>query len=195
MSAPPADGTIAFFGGSFNPPHVSHVLAVAYVLATEPIEHVLVVPTHRHALGKESGASFEHRVEMCRLAMSDLARTSVSRVEEELGGTSYTLTTLEELQKRSPGARFRLLVGADILAEVDKWHRFDLVAEIAPLLVVGRCGYGAPAERGPAVELPPVSSTEIRARLARRDDVTGLVPHRVLAYIEQHRLYGSEPSE
>jgi nicotinate-nucleotide adenylyltransferase len=192
VSRLPETGVIALFGGTFDPPHVAHVLAVAYALASEAIDHVLCVPTFEHAFGKEPGAAFEHRHRMIELAMADLARTSVSRVEAELGGKSLTLRTLEELARRAPAARFRLLVGADVLGEIDKWHRFDRIAEIAPPIVVGRGGYDAPREV--VVDLPPISSSEIRNRLASGLPIDGLVPRTVAAYIVENGLYRPEPA-
>jgi nicotinate-nucleotide adenylyltransferase len=180
-------GTIAVFGGSFDPPHVSHVLCIAYVLSAEGVDSVLVVPTFEHALGKEAGASFEHRFAMMELATRDLHRVHLSRMEATRGGTSRTLDTLEALTETHPGASFRLLIGADILGETSRWHRWDRITEIAPPIVVGRGGYDAP--RPDTVTLPEVSSTDLRQRLAERRSVAGLVPVSVEAYIREHALY------
>ncbi|HEX9294516.1 MAG TPA: nicotinate (nicotinamide) nucleotide adenylyltransferase, partial [Polyangiaceae bacterium] len=76
---------VFLFGGSFNPPHVAHVLAVAYVLATQDADRVIVIPCYRHPFRKDL-APFEHRFAMCELAMGWLPRTSISAVEQELGG-------------------------------------------------------------------------------------------------------------
>jgi len=184
---------IAVYGGSFDPPHVAHVLCAAYVLSAEAVDEVLVVPTFSHALGKEPGASFEHRFRMAELAMGELPRARVSRIEEELGGKSRTLTTLEALQKRHPDATFRLVIGADILAETHLWHRWDRVAELAPPIVIGRPGVANdqddehPDDR--PLARPEVSSTDIRARLAEGRPVDGLVPTVVAEYARRHGLY------
>lgn len=73
---------VAVFGGSFNPPHVGHVLGVVYALSTAPIDEVLVVPVYRHPFAKPL-APFADRLEMCRLALGWLPRVTISRVEEE----------------------------------------------------------------------------------------------------------------
>ena len=86
-----------------------------------------------------------------------------------------------------PRASFRLLIGADILGEMDRWHRFDRIREVAPPIVIGRGGYDAP--RPDAVTMPRVSSTDIRARLAAGAPVAGLVPLAVEAYLSEHALY------
>jgi nicotinate-nucleotide adenylyltransferase len=118
----------------------------------------------------------------------------VSRVEEivtrERGqGVSRTLHTLEHLAAAHPGVSFRLVIGADILAETDKWHRWDDVVALAPPIVIGRTGYALPGALVCPIEMPAVSSTEIRERLARGEDVMPLLPRAVLGYIAERGLY------
>src|SRR5580700_9701846 len=115
---------VAVFGGSFNPPHVGHVLACALVLSTEDVDRVLVVPAYKHAFAKAL-APFDDRVTMCELALGWMPRVEVSRVEQELGGDSLTIRTLEHLAHAHPDWRLRLVIGADILAETSRWARFD----------------------------------------------------------------------
>lgn len=178
--------TIAVFGGSFNPPHLAHQMACLVVLETEPVDELWLVPTWRHPFDKDL-VDFEHRVEMCRRATAVFGgRVQVSRIEEELGGdASRTLDTLEALASRGPDDELRLVIGADILAETDKWHRWDEVVRLAPPLVIGRTGYRSDAE----VTLPPVSSTDIRERLRRGEDVVPLVSRSVMDYIAGRGLY------
>jgi len=192
---------VAVYGGSFNPPHMGHVLGVVYALATAPIDEVLVVPVFRHPFAKHL-APYAERLTLCRLALGWLPRVTISTVEEELGGDSLTLRTLEHLSATRPEASLRLLVGSDVLADVPKWHRWDRICTLAPPLVMGRAG--APPAAAAAVDwvggkdlppelpmLPQVSSTEIRAALAegRLDAVRGLVPASVLEHILAARLY------
>jgi nicotinate-nucleotide adenylyltransferase len=181
---------VAVFGGSFNPPHVGHVLAAVYALSTAPIDEVLVVPVYRHPFAKEL-TSFEDRLAMCRLAMGWIPHVTVSTVEEELGGESLTLRTVEHLEATHPEWTLRLLVGADVLADLPKWHRWDRIAEIAPPVVLGRSGVDR--TDAPTPVLPRVSSTEMRTALGRGelDAVRGLIPASVLDHITAHRLYGA----
>ena len=191
---------VAVYGGSFNPPHLGHVLGVVYALSTAPIDEVLVVPVYRHPFAKHL-APYADRVAMCRLALGWIPRVTISTVEEELGGESLTLRTLEHLAATRPGWALRLLVGSDVLADVPKWHRWDRISALAPPLVLGRAGApaaeavvswvgGLDAPPDPPM-LPRVSSTEIRAALAegRLDAVRGLVPAKVLEHIAAARLY------
>ncbi|MBI4702847.1 MAG: nicotinate (nicotinamide) nucleotide adenylyltransferase [Deltaproteobacteria bacterium] len=181
--------SVAVFGGSFDPPHVGHVLAAAYVLSTAPVDALLVVPVFRHPFAKPL-APFEARMEMCRRAMGWMPRVEICAIERELRGTSRTLHTIEALRRREPQSSWRLVIGSDVLADLSKWHRYDRIAELAPPLVLGRVGHAAPG--APAALLPQVSSSEIRYRLARgeRCEVERLCPRAVLELIDKLGLYG-----
>lgn len=181
--------SIAVFGGSFNPPHVAHALACVLARKTGGVDRVLVVPTYRHAFAKTL-APYGDRITMCELAMGDLPGVSISRAEEDLGGESRTLRLLEHLAALHPGVPLRLLVGADILLETTKWHRWDDVIALAPPLVLGRVGVTHP--EAPSPVLPEISSTRIRELLGTAADEKALgelVPRDVLAYARKHALY------
>jgi nicotinate-nucleotide adenylyltransferase len=181
---------VAVFGGSFNPPHLGHVLVCSLVLATEDLDRVLVVPAYQHPFAKAL-APFDDRVTMCELALGSMRGVEVSRVEEELGGESRTLRTLEHLSQQHPDWQLRLIIGADVLVEAPRWFGFDAIARLAPPIVVGRTGYAPP--RPGAVLVPDVSSTQVRAAIERGDwdDAAGLVPRRVLEYARAKRLYAA----
>ena len=193
MSDPvtPATPIVAVFGGSFNPPHLAHVLALAVVHARFNVDRILVVPTYQHPFAKQL-APFEDRVKMCELAMGFLPRVEISRIEEELGGESKTLRTLEKLQEHHPGKQLRLMMGADIIVESAKWHRFDRIKELAPPIVLGRVGVSY--EGAPAPVLPNISSTEVR-RAFTTNEMTSvleeLVPRTVVDYARARSLYTS----
>ncbi len=188
---------VALFGGSFNPPHIGHVLAAAYVLGIGAVERVLVVPVFGHALGKQ-GESFAHRVEMARRAFGWLPGVEVSTIERQLGAPSRTLRTVQALEAEHPEWALRLLVGSDITGEIGKWHAYDEIARRAPPLVLGRAGSDGPEPR----LLPEVSSTEIRSFLAAARAgsafpvaLEALVPRSVLDYVRENGLYGAASAE
>ena len=174
---------IALFGGSFDPPHVGHVLAAHYLLATEPFDRLWLVPVHEHPLGKKLAASFEHRVELCRLAVKDLARVEISTAEEDLGGEGRTVDLLEHLVARYPGTKFALVLGTDLVAERPLWKRYDRIQELARIVPLQRAGYAGEAL------LPEVSSTQVRALLKAGQDVSHLVPRAVLQAIHAAGTY------
>lgn len=179
--------TFGVLGGSFDPPHCGHVLLATYALSVAPIDRLLVVPTFEHPFGKAL-TPFSDRVAMCERAFGVLRAAEVSRIEEALGGASYTVRTLEALRAQHPGAQLRLVIGADVLQDVERWKEFDRVRELAPLFVVGRSGYAR--EQGvDTLDLPPFSSTEVRALLREGKSATGLVPRAVESYCREHALY------
>jgi nicotinate-nucleotide adenylyltransferase len=179
---------IAVFGGSFDPPHLGHVLLASYALSMTRVERVLVVPVFEHAFGKAL-SDFDQRLAMCELAFQDLKRVEISDHERKLGGISRTLRLVHALREAWPHHRLRLLVGTDILAQKDAWQSFDEICAHAPLLVAGRGGYDRGETDPRAPVLPPISSTEVRATLARGEDVSLWVPERVRAHIAAHGLY------
>jgi len=186
--------TVGLLGGSFNPPHVAHALLALYVLETAPIDRLWLVPTWRHAFGK-SLAPYEDRLAMCERVASALGpRVEVSSVEAEVararGGESRTLHTLEHLAITRPELGFRLVMGADILAETASWLGWDEVCRRAPPIVIGRSGVEPPAgAKVTELAMPAVSSSEVRRRLGCGEDARDLLPASVIGYIEQRGLY------
>lgn len=187
----------AIFGGSFNPPHVAHVMACAYILSRGAADRVLVVPCGRHAFDKGL-APFEHRLAMCRLAVKGvLDGVEISDIEGRREGVTYTIDTVEALRRERPGDEFILAVGSDILEETDQWKDFERLRELAPPWVIPRLGSDTLEE---AVEsrrfaLPAVSSTSIRERLDRGEVPDELLPKKVADYIRRNGLYGIQSAK
>lgn len=180
---------VALFGGSFNPVHLGHLFVVAEVLATEPVDELWLVPTHTHAFGKTL-VPFPVRLAMCR-AVSEIfdARLRACSVEGDLarqGRENRTVDTLEHLAEAHPDTRFAIVVGTDLLDEIDTWKRPDRIRELARIVVVNRAGFERP-EHGPV--LPDVSSTWIRAQLAAGEPVDRWVPRQVLEIVRNEKLY------
>lgn len=182
---------VGVYGGSFDPPHVAHVLVAAYALSVGEFDRLLVVPVFAHAFNKEL-APYEERVALCELAFRHLSGVEVSRIESRLPVPSRTLSTLEAIRGEHPGAELRLVIGADILSDAKKWHAFDEITRIAPLFVVGREGHGSVQSSGFA--LPPISSSRVRDLCARSEEsavreLEEIVPKAVLARIRELGLY------
>jgi nicotinate-nucleotide adenylyltransferase len=176
---------VALFGGSFDPPHVGHLLAAAYVLATEPIDELWFVPVFAHPFQKPLQAPFEHRLALCEALASMLPRARVSRIEQELGGEGRTVDLLEHLVAAHPEQRFALMLGTDLDRERLTWKRWDRVQELARIIRVGR----GSVEAAPEPRMPMVSSTNVRALLRAGEDVSRLVPRGVLALIRAAGTY------
>jgi nicotinate-nucleotide adenylyltransferase len=187
---------VALFGGSFNPPHAAHQLVALYVLETQPVDELWFVPVYAHPFGKQL-ASYADRVAMCELAAAPLGpRAVVSRAEEELANKPGFVAsrTLDLVQYLAPGRELRLVVGADILGEAAKWHRWTEVVALAPLIAVGRSGVAVPpGSTITNLTMPEISATRIRELLAiggpADPTLRQLLPREVLRYIAERRLY------
>ena len=182
--------TIAIYGGSFDPPHVGHAMVCAWLTWTRQVDEVWLLPAAAHPFGKQS-ALFARRVAWCEALAQDLGGpVRVCTVESELPHPSYTIDTLCHLRATHPDRRFRLVIGGDVLQQVDRWKSWDrIAAEFSPL-VVGRAGYPEPDG---AVVFPEVSSTEIRERLAGGLSVDHLVTASVAALLQDQRQPDGDP--
>jgi len=171
---------IGVYGGSFDPPHVGHAMVCGWLLWTDLVDGVLLVPTFRHAFDKPL-RPFDERVRLCAALAADVdTRISVEPIERDLPTPSYTLRTLRALRAQRPDDLLRLVVGADVLGQSEHWHRWDeVLREFAPI-VVGRGGF-TPVEGAPT--FPEVSSTEVRRRLAEGLPVRHLLTSGVSALL------------
>ena len=183
---------VAFFGGSFDPPHVGHVLLSAYLGTVAGFDRVLVAPVFGHAFDKPL-SPFNHRLRMCELAFARLPFVEVSAIESTLEAPNYTLHTLQAIKQAHPDWQLRLAIGSDVLADTSQWYQFEAVSALAPPFVFARRGT-AEAESGTRL-LPEVSSSELREKLRRAGDpavrrVLGeLVAPAVITYAIEKGLY------
>lgn len=201
MSAadPPAapDGRVGVFGGSFDPPHVGHLLVVTDAAERLGLERVLFVPTAAQPLKQgRQAAPAAVRVAMVEALVGDDARFAVERLEVDRGGLSYTVDTLATLADRWPGRELVLLAGADVLATFARWREPHRVRQLATLVVLARgdvAAVGPDFPGGLPTLLPTrrvdVSSTEVRARLAAGRSIRGFVPDAVAEIIRSAGLY------
>jgi nicotinate-nucleotide adenylyltransferase len=131
---------IGVFGGTFDPPHVGHVLAAVDACDALSLDKLIVVPAASQPLKSNSPAlaSARDRLEMVKRAMGEDKRFEVSAMEIERGGLSYTVDTLETLARQNPGAELVLIVGMDTLGTIDKWKNPDRIFQFAKLAVLAR---------------------------------------------------------
>lgn len=186
---------IGVFGGTFDPPHIGHLSAALSAQHVLSLDLVLFVIAHHpwQKVGSREITPSEVRVRMVEAALVGLHGCVASRLEIDRGGDSYTVDTLTELHRLHPDAEFFLIVGTDVAASLDTWHRPERVAELATLAVVERPGtVGAtppPGWRMVSVEAPQVdlSSTELRACMNEGRPVKFLVPDAALEVWKAHR--------
>ena len=190
---------IALLGGSFNPPHIGHILNACYVLGAHRVDAVWFMPVYRHAFDKRL-APFDARVAMCERAIAPFGdRLAVTRAEAEAPQGCFTVDLLEWLLPRHPGDTFSLVIGSDILRERHKWKSFDRIEQMVDIIVVPRAGYpmenGIPAALSPTptdmsgLFLPEVSSSQIRDLIARGQNPGTLLPKGVYEYIMENSIY------
>jgi nicotinate-nucleotide adenylyltransferase len=179
---------IALLGGSFNPPHVGHLMAAIYLRSTLGCDEVWLVPSYNHPFGKPLEA-FEDRVAMCEAMGSDVGSwLKVSRAESLVGGEGRTIELLEWLLPKYPGTKFRWVIGSDILADLPKWKSWDRIQQLVTVTVLHRAGYPAAEALGPP--MVEVSSSEIRKRFEAKDSPGELVPRKALDVARARGLYG-----
>ncbi len=182
---------IGIFGGTFDPPHLSHTLACLYMLETSRIERMFVIPCYKHPFGKEV-TDFVHRYEMCRKAMERLVPDiDVLDIERQRVGVSYTIDTIEDLKARYPDDEFHLVIGSDVLEETHEWKEYDRIKELVTINILPRVLNNKPGDRSSDKKyfLPEISSTEVRERLRADKPVDQFISRNVLTYIREHELY------
>lgn len=181
---------VAVYGGSFDPPHLGHVMVVSHLLLNDPtVEKVIIVPCFQQT-GKNL-TDFERRFQMCVLAFDWLPRVHVSDIEERLGGESITLRTMQELKRESPHWNLRFVMGSDLLDSCKAWDGWDELEKIAPPMPIGRAGISPVREGDPTPISPLVSSSIVRKALASGDygEAERYLPTMVLRLIREERLY------
>ena len=182
---------IAILGGTFDPVHNAHLAMAEAALKHLPIEAVLFMPTGKTHYRDPAVASAEDRLAMLRLATREHPKFRID--ERELGpqATGYTVDTLRSMRAERGDASIYFLMGSDQYAKLDTWRDPDGVRRLAELVVFARPG--VTIERKVAKTIPfesmQDSGTEIRARAARGEDLSGYVPAAVADYIRRHGLY------
>ncbi|MDP9386149.1 MAG: nicotinate-nucleotide adenylyltransferase [Actinomycetota bacterium] len=197
---------IGILGGTFNPPHLGHLVCAQEAMIALGLDSVVLVPAgappHKDVLD-DPGA--EHRVALCEAAVAGDDRFSVSRMELERPGASYSVDTLRALHEREPEHDLTFVVGGDMAHSFPEWREPEAILELAELGVAEREGVRRAdiAERLRPLRVAPervrffdmprmdISSSLIRRRAAAGWPVRYLVPSGVAEYIARERLYGS----
>ena len=195
---------IGILGGTFNPPHLGHLICAQEAYLQLELDRVTLIPARippHKPVEDEPGA--EHRLELCRLAIQgDEERFDVSDIEIAREGPSYTVDTLGELRSRTTDHELFLIVGSDIAAGLPNWHRPEQVLSLATLAVAKRRGTSRVAVDEALATLPGgertrffrmprigISSTMLRQRVHAGQSIRYYVPDAVESYIHRHRLY------
>lgn len=193
---------LGVMGGTFDPIHHGHLVAASEVQAQFDLDEVVFVPTGRP--WQKSGrvvAPAEHRYLMTVIATASNPRFTVSRVDIDRDGPTYTIDTLRDLRVQRPEAELFFITGADALAQILSWKDADELWDLAHFIGVTRPGYvlsesGLPGERVSLQEVPAmaISSTDCRERVRAGEPIWYLVPDGVVQYISKHDLYAAGSS-
>ena len=195
-------------GGTFNPPHLGHLLCAQEALIDLGLDEVVLIPVNAPPhKSNEHDPGVAHRIAMCELGVAGEPRFSVSRIEAERPGPSYTVDTLEALHASRPGIELTFIVGGDMAAALPSWRDPERVVALAQFAVAERAGHvrevildrlsavtGA-VDRVRFFDMPrlDISSSLIRRRVAAGRPIRYLVPDGVAQYIEREGLYGASP--
>jgi nicotinate-nucleotide adenylyltransferase len=194
---------IGILGGTFNPPHIGHLICAQEALVALGLDRVVLIPAaippHKE-VEEEPGAM--HRLALCECAVHGDERLSVSDLEVRRPGPSYTVDTLLRLHEQAPDNELFLIVGGDVAAGLPFWREPERVLSLARLAVAKRRGTAKASvdqalaslsggERAEFFKMPRigVSSTLIRRRVRAGLPITYLVPDAVASYIREHHLY------
>ena len=194
---------LGLLGGTFNPPHIAHLVCAQEAFVQLSLDRVLFVPVfeppHKDV---EAEPGVEHRIELCRRAVGDDPRFEVSRIEADTPGRSYTVDTLRRLHESSPEDELTFIVGGDMAQALPTWQEPEAVLSLATLGVAEREGVRraditerlaglAGADRIRFFDMPrlDISSSMIRRRIALGRPIRYLVPDGVAAYIAEEGLY------
>lgn len=189
---------IGVMGGTFDPIHHGHLVAASEVAQHFELDEVIFVPTGQ-PWHKADVADSEHRYLMTVIATASNPQFSVSRVDIDRAGTTYTVDTLRDLREQRPDADFFFITGADAVAQILSWRDHDGLWDLAHFVAVSRPGHvlsvkGLPRGRVSQLEIPAlaISSTDCRDRVRQGHPVWYLVPDGVVQYIGKHHLYRSK---
>jgi len=189
---------IGVMGGTFDPIHHGHLVAASEVAQSFDLDEVVFVPTGE-PWQKQKVTEGEHRYLMTVIATAANPRFTVSRVDIDRTGPTYTIDTLRDLKTQRPDAELFFITGADAVAQILSWRDHDELWDLAHFVAVSRPGHvlstdGLPTDDVSQLEIPAlaISSTDCRRRVHEGNPVWYLVPDGVVQYIAKHHLYRSK---
>ncbi|MFC5604021.1 nicotinate-nucleotide adenylyltransferase [Sporosarcina koreensis] len=190
---------VGLLGGTFNPPHIGHLIMANEVKHALRLDEVRLMPTsippHK---ADPSDATPQQRLQMVELAVSGIPGLTASSFEVDRGGVSYTFDTMNALIEQEPEIEFHFIIGGDMIDMLHKWYKIDELMKIVTFVGVGRPGtVGETQYPITMVQIPEIdlSSTLIRNRIETGGTIQFLVPDNIGTFIRQEGLYGTRGLE
>lgn len=186
---------IGILGGTFDPPHIGHLIIANEVLTALELDEVRFMPNHTPPhKQKTDSVSNENRIEMLRLSIEDQCQFALELTEIETLGTSYTYRTIKQLKEKEPDAEYYFIIGADMIEYLPKWYNIDELVKLVHFVGVARPPYKTDS-RYPVqlVDAPQIylSSSYIREKVKAGLSIKFLVVPAVEKFIEENSLYES----
>lgn len=184
---------IGILGGTFNPPHLAHLICAEYVGEALALDCVYFMPSAipPHKQGKEAIDSI-HREQMVRLAIQDNPLFQIETIEMERGGINYTYDTMQYLKQKHHDSEIYFIIGADMIENLPTWYRIDELVQLVTFVGLNRAGYKTDTSyKMLQLTIPDMtlSSSMVRERIINKQSIRYLVPIAVQHYIEEKRLY------
>lgn len=179
------------FGGSFDPPHLGHQIMAQEIIRKKIADEVWLVPCYKHPFDKKI-SPVKERLEMLNFLVSD--KIKICDYEIKKNGTSFTIDTLNYFSQKMPDNKFLLLIGSDQLESFNKWKDYQDILKNYQVFVYPRIGYPVNIKYKEMIILSgvkevPVSSTEIRQSVAKKENVGKMLNNKVEKYIKNYSLY------
>jgi nicotinate-nucleotide adenylyltransferase len=208
---------LGIFGGSFDPPHIGHLLVAQDAITALSLDQLMVVPAATQPLKQRHRTDAVHRLAMVQRCFEGVPGVTVDSVEIDRGGLSFMVDTVDHFRRIIPTAVIHLLVGEDVVASLPRWRETERLLSMVELVILTRAESrgmnagdivgssrlqdrhdgapsGIPSARYLATRRVDVSSTEIRERVGRGHSIKGFVTDAVAAYIASTALYLGDPA-
>ncbi|MDQ0216723.1 nicotinate-nucleotide adenylyltransferase [Oikeobacillus pervagus] len=189
---------VGILGGTFNPPHIGHLMIANEVLHALNLDEVRFMP-NQEPPHKEiaQGVTNVDRMNMVKLAIQDHGQFYIEPIEMDRGGKSFTFETMKLLKEREPKTEFYFIIGGDMIEYLPKWYKIDKLLDLVTFVGVNRPEFSS-ITTFPVllVDIPEIhlSSSLIRERIGKDYTVKYLLPEKVISYIKEKQLYGSKRS-
>lgn len=183
---------VGILGGTFDPPHLGHLIIAETVRTTLDLDEIWFIPTNEPPHKNKAMSAGQDRMKMLELAIEDNAFFKINDIEMKRLGKSFTFDTMNILMNEHPDCEFYFIIGADMVEYLPHWSRIDELVHLVQFVGVQREGYDLntpyPIVK---VDIPmiDISSTMIRQQLANQISTKYLIPDSVDVYIKEYKLY------